>query len=193
MMPMTAPLRTLFLSLVFALLAGCGSRGGVAPEPDTDQLPPAVEAQGMQGADQSGAAGQEADRAGAESFGVGDDGAISSATLPDLSELGTLVYFGFDDDNLQPEFRDLVLAHARYLIANPTQTLLLEGHTDERGTREYNLALGERRAKAVRNLLLLEGVPASRIRVVSYGEERPANPSHTEAAWEENRRVELKY
>lgn len=191
-MPMTAPLRTLFLALVFALLAGCGSRGGVSPQPDAAEPFPAAETQGMQDTDQSGTPG-ETTGAGAESFGVGDDGAISSAALPDLSELGTVVYFGFDDDNLQPEFRDLVLAHARYLVANPTQTVLLEGHTDERGTREYNLALGERRAKSVRNLLLLEGVPASRIRLVSYGEERAANPSHTDAAWEENRRVEFKY
>ena len=103
--------------------------------------------------------------------------------------LETVVYFDFDKSELRPETRALLTSHAAELKASP-RNLTLEGHADERGTREYNLALGERRALAVRDFLRSEGV-ISPIEVVSYGEERPVNSASNEAAWQENRRVEI--
>jgi peptidoglycan-associated lipoprotein len=91
------------------------------------------------------------------------------------------------------EYMDVVRAHAQYLANNPQVTVRLEGHADERGSREYNLGLGENRANAIRNLMLAEGVADNQIVVVSYGEERPAAYEHNEDAWAMNRRVELVY
>jgi peptidoglycan-associated lipoprotein len=103
------------------------------------------------------------------------------------------IYFDFDSSEIKPEFADLVGAHARYLASNASIRLRLEGNTDERGSREYNIGLGERRAQAVRRALMLQGVSESQITTVSYGEERPAVTGHTEEAWSRNRRVELVY
>jgi peptidoglycan-associated lipoprotein len=106
--------------------------------------------------------------------------------------LETIVYFDFDQAVLKPQTRALLLAHAERLKASP-RTVRLEGHTDERGTREYNMALGERRANAVRDFLVLQGVSRNSIEVVSYGEERPLAMGSNESAWAQNRRVEIKY
>jgi peptidoglycan-associated lipoprotein len=105
----------------------------------------------------------------------------------------TLVYFDFDKSDIRPEFRDMLDAHATYLIANPYQMVVLEGHADERGTREYNLALGERRAKQVAAYLQVKGVSAAQIDTVSYGEEKPLAIGKTEAEYSQNRRVEIVY
>lgn len=105
----------------------------------------------------------------------------------------TMVYFDFDMYNVRTEFRTVLNAHAMNLIANPNMSVVLEGHTDERGTREYNLALGERRSNAVADYLQLRGVSASQIDTVSYGEERPLALGSTEADYAENRRVEIVY
>jgi len=103
------------------------------------------------------------------------------------------VYFDFDSSEIKGEGTDVVAAHAKYLAANPTARVRLEGHTDERGSREYNIGLGERRAQSVRRALLLQGAADAQISTVSYGEERPAVPGHDEAAWAKNRRVEIVY
>ncbi|MCH8533052.1 MAG: peptidoglycan-associated lipoprotein Pal [Saccharospirillum sp.] len=105
----------------------------------------------------------------------------------------TMVYFDFDMYNVRTEFRTVLNAHAMNLIANPNMSVVLEGHTDERGTREYNLALGERRSNAVADYLQLRGVSSSQIDTVSYGEERPLALGTTEADYAENRRVEIVY
>ncbi len=84
-------------------------------------------------------------------------------------------------------------AHAKYLASNPTARIRLEGNTDERGSREYNIGLGERRAQAVRRALLLQGASDGQLSTVSYGEERPAAAGHDEASWSKNRRVEIVY
>ncbi|MHA7879179.1 MAG: peptidoglycan-associated lipoprotein Pal [Saccharospirillum sp.] len=105
----------------------------------------------------------------------------------------TMVYFDFDQYNVRTEFRTVLNAHAMNLIANPNMTVVLEGHADERGTREYNLALGERRSKAVADYLMLRGVSEAQIDTVSYGEERPLALGSTEADYAENRRVEIVY
>ncbi|MEE4244564.1 MAG: peptidoglycan-associated lipoprotein Pal [Kangiellaceae bacterium] len=103
------------------------------------------------------------------------------------------VYFEFDDSTVKAEYQDLIKAHAWYLSRNPAAQVVVEGHCDERGTPEYNLSLGEKRGKSVKDILISYGVPASQIRVVSYGEEKPADPMHTEAAWAKNRRAFLSY
>jgi len=126
-----------------------------------------------------------------------DDGVPSGAlpgTVPDADLLAKRrVHFAFDSSALDEENRRIVEAHARYLVANPTLIVTLEGHCDERGTREYNLALGERRAQSVERVMRVLGVSANRIRLVSYGEEKPLAPEHNESAWALNRRVEIIY
>ena len=104
-----------------------------------------------------------------------------------------IVYFDLDDDTVSSQGRALLEAHAWYLSRNSGTVVEIEGHCDERGTPAYNLALGERRAKAVAQVLMLNGVSASQIKTVSYGEERPADDGHTEASWSQNRRGVLSY
>ena len=99
------------------------------------------------------------------------------------------VFFGFDKSNLSAEAVKVLKVQAEYLKANPEKQIVIEGHADDRGTREYNLALGERRAVAVKNYLISRGVDANRIRVISYGKERPAVVGANEAAWSQNRRA----
>ena len=103
-----------------------------------------------------------------------------------------VVYFDFDSDVVKEEYRPLIDLHAKRLNANKKAALNLEGHTDERGGREYNLALGQKRAEAVQKSLTLLGVSADQIEAVSFGEERPAAQGGTEEAWAQNRRAEIK-
>ena len=104
-----------------------------------------------------------------------------------------VVYFDFDSSNLPPEAQRVVEAHAQYLTGNPGMAVVLEGHADERGTREYNLALGERRSNAVSQIFQAMGVAPDAIRTISYGEERPISMGQDESAWSLNRRVEILY
>ena len=103
----------------------------------------------------------------------------------------TVFYFDFDVAEFKPEDRETLTFHARDLAANPNKRVRLEGHADERGTREYNLALGERRANGILNYMIVNGASRSQIEVVSYGEERPAQSGQTESAYSRNRRVEI--
>ena len=103
----------------------------------------------------------------------------------------TVFYFDFDIAEFRPADRDVLTYHGRDLAANPNKRIRLEGHADERGTREYNLALGERRAQSIMNFLIVNGASRSQIEVVSYGEERPADSNTSEAAYQRNRRVEV--
>lgn len=112
---------------------------------------------------------------------------------PDSPLSKRVLYFDFDSSNVTEEQREIIDAHAGFLSRNPDVNVVLEGHADERGTREYNLALGERRAKAVEQLLLVQGVSATQIQVISFGEERPVALDHNESAWRLNRRVEILY
>ena len=104
-----------------------------------------------------------------------------------------VVYFDYDQAEIKPEFNGMLAAHGQYLAKNATATVRLEGNTDERGSREYNIGLGERRAQSVRRALMLQGAAANQLTTVSYGEERPASTGSTEEAWRLNRRVELVY
>ena len=101
------------------------------------------------------------------------------------------VYFDYDRDQIKPEFRGVIEDHAKYLRENPTVRARIEGNADERGSREYNVALGQRRAEVVMKSMMLLGVPASRMEAISYGEEKPRRTGHDEASWAENRRDDL--
>ncbi|HXK58241.1 MAG: peptidoglycan-associated lipoprotein Pal [Gammaproteobacteria bacterium] len=103
------------------------------------------------------------------------------------------IFFDYDESQIREDLRDVVIAHGKYLANNPTVTITVEGHADERGSREYNIALGERRANAVRSLMLAQGAADNQIHTVSYGEERPLMVGADEAAWSQNRRAELLY
>lgn len=128
------------------------------------------------------------------------------ATQPDTSgkyQLGDLekdaclrqrvVYFDFDKDEIKPEFQQIMACHAKYLQDRPMAQMRLEGNTDERGSKEYNLGLGERRANAVSSALQANGGSASQISVISYGKEKPVCREHNEDCWSKNRRVEIVY
>ena len=104
-----------------------------------------------------------------------------------------VVYFDFDQDTLRPEFQAAMACHAKYLRDRPTSRMTLEGNADERGSREYNLGLGERRGNAVSSALQANGGSGSQVTVVSYGEERPTCNASTEDCWAKNRRVEIVY
>ena len=166
------------LSTIFTLAACTGddmtkeSEGGTPPPP-TEQ---------GSGASTSGSQG---------STGTGFQG----NPLDDPASLlsNRTVYFELDADQVNVADRPVIEAHGRYLADNSSAAVTLEGHADERGSREYNIALGERRANSVRQLMTLLGANSAQIRVVSYGEERPAVDGHDESAWSRNRRVEIIY
>jgi peptidoglycan-associated lipoprotein len=165
-----------------ALLAGCPKKHNVNEPPIA----------GTQVPDSAGSAGEGA------STSTSPLGGDANSTARGLGE-GTgvlarkVIYFDFDKSEIKPEFADIVTTAAHNLTANPTLKLKLEGNTDERGTREYNIGLGERRAQAVRRALMLQGVAETQVTTVSFGAERPAVEGDDEAAWSKNRRVEVVY
>lgn len=120
---------------------------------------------------------------------------FSGHPLDDPSSLlaKRVIYFDFDKSDIRPEFRDIIAAHASYLSQNPDARVVLEGHADERGSREYNMGLGERRGTAASRFLSLQGAAGRQLEVVSFGEERPAALGHDESSWRLNRRVEIIY
>jgi peptidoglycan-associated lipoprotein len=120
-----------------------------------------------------------------------DDSTFDTRAAAERALTTNIVYFDFDDTVIKAEYSGVVDNFARYLTGNPAARVRLEGHADERGTREYNLGLGERRALAVEAALLAKGVSRDQLSVLSYGEERPAEMGHNEAAWSKNRRVQL--
>ena len=133
---------------------------------------------------------------GASTAGQGSSSGITGSELEQARAraLQTLViYFDYDQAEIKPEFTQVVQAHGQRLASNANMQVRLEGHTDERGSREYNIGLGERRAQAVRRALMLAGAQASQITTVSYGEERPAATGSDEESWRLNRRVEIVY
>jgi peptidoglycan-associated lipoprotein len=103
------------------------------------------------------------------------------------------IYFMYDSSQVQQDFIPVIAAHANYLVGHPGQRMILEGHADERGSREYNVALGEQRAKSVARMMKVQGVADNQVEIVSYGEEKPSAIGHDEATWQLNRRVELVY
>jgi peptidoglycan-associated lipoprotein len=154
-----------------ALMAACKSKPEVAPPPPPQQT--------------------------TDTSGVADAGATvdDTATGGPSGELLSkrVVYFDFDRADIRGDSQAVVNAHAAYLAKNPSQKVRLEGHADERGSREYNIGLGERRGQAVRRAMLLQGVAETQLSTVSYGEERPAVAGSDEQAYALNRRVEIVY
>ena len=130
---------------------------------------------------------------GTDTSGTGSDGYDSGEVFDDTTEaLGTVIYFEFDSSDVRAQDQDLVAAHAISLNESAYVSVRLEGHADERGSREYNIGLGERRAQAVRQMLMIQGVGASQIQTVSFGEERPDSMGSSESDYALNRRVEIK-
>ncbi len=131
---------------------------------------------------------------GASTTGAGQNNNADAQRLAEEARLRaiTTFYFEFDKSDLDAEARNALVVHANDLKANPNRRVRLEGHADERGTREYNLALGERRSQAVERYLQVQGVSANQMEVITYGEEMPADTGTTEAAYSKNRRVEMK-
>lgn len=168
------------------LAAGALALGGCATKKPVQK--PAAET--TQGAG-AGATSQGAPGEGVTTAPLGDDTASAGPQGELLSK--RIIYFEFDRAEFKPEDAALIAAHAQYLASHPGTRVRLEGHTDERGTREYNIGLGERRAQTVRRALLLQGVAESQVATVSYGEERPAAAGSDEMAWAQNRRVEIVY
>ncbi|HXS29081.1 MAG TPA: peptidoglycan-associated lipoprotein Pal [Steroidobacteraceae bacterium] len=179
---MRRALSVLIIAAAFGL-AGCSHKPPrVAPATNT-----AVPTNG--GAESSGAGGANANEGAAEANGGGQGAAGPQEGL--LAK--HTIYFDFDSSEIKGDGTDIVSAHAKYLAGHPNVKVRLEGNTDERGSREYNIGLGERRAQAVRRALLLQGASDGQISTVSYGAERPVDPGHDEAAWAKNRRVEIVY
>lgn len=127
--------------------------------------------------------------------GLGSNGETQMNELPkeSLPPSERMIYFDFDQSLIRADMQNILGKHAEYLAENPRHKVLLEGHADERGTREYNMALGERRTKAVKQVLVLQGAYADQIDMVSYGEEKPVSMGHDEESWALNRRVEFIY
>lgn len=172
-------------------LAGCATgTGRQAPEQGEEGRAPAQTAPGP---GERGVPGSGADTEGArEGRAPGADLLPGTAADADLLAKRR-VHFAFDSSALDQENLKIVQAHARYLAANANLRVTLEGHADERGTREYNIALGERRAQTVERAMRLLGVSGDRITTTSYGEEKPLVPDSNESAWALNRRVEIIY
>lgn len=167
-----------FIVLVMvAITAGCSSKG------DTKDGDVAIEDRGAEGAD------------GAVASGAADGSDFSSYSLNDPNSplSRRVIYFEYDSAEITDADQELLTQHAGFLVANPGQHITLEGNTDERGSREYNIALGDRRALSVQRILELNGVAPEQVTIVSYGEEKPAAEGGSEAAWRLNRRVELVY
>ena len=169
------------------MLQGCTGTGGARPGdvPVEDHSVGVTDAAGGEGGAQTGTAFMAGSFAGRPIKEVLSD--------PNSPLAKRVFYFDFNSSELSAEDRQALSTHARFMAEFPTVTLVLEGHADERGSREYNLALGERRAKAIERILSLEGVPPGQLQVISFGEERPVALGHDDEAWHLNRRVELLY
>jgi len=177
------PFRTsLCAALICAWLAGCGSSVKLDDAaPVVDAKPNAASGAGTGGANRGASSAQSAVTT------------VDATKIdPAAAGMGRVVYFDYDSYVLKDEFRPLIEGYARMLSSTKTKKMVVEGHTDERGGREYNLALGQRRAEAVVKALVLLGAVDGQLEAVSFGKERPVNDGHDEAAWAKNRRAELK-
>jgi len=176
----------LFFIVIFA--AGCATTSSDVPEPETPSDQELTQ-------DSTATEGIESGQLSEEELALQreqDELEAKAAEMATLREV-RVFYFDFDKSTIMPEARQYIQAHAEYLQQNPAVSIVLNGYADERGTKEYNLALGERRAISVRDFLEVNGARRSQIEVVSFGEEFPADPGHNEAAWALNRRVVLEY
>ena len=176
--------RYLMVAALAAVLAGCGSNVKLDPPIQGS----GADATATQGAG-AGAAGAGAGQSTVTQVQAGPAGADAAGP----AGVGRVIYFDFDSFTVKPEYQGLVDQHARFLQGNRGRSVAVEGHTDERGSREYNLALGQKRAEAVRRALTLVGATDAQIEAVSFGEEKPAAIGASEDAYSQNRRVEIRY
>jgi peptidoglycan-associated lipoprotein len=165
--------------MLTALIAACASTEEQKPADQGTQSPASPTAPSARAVERSGPAATTPRTPG------------SSLTAKTGAPGQSSIYFDYDHDEIKPQFRGVIEDHAKYLRQNPTIHARIEGNADERGSREYNVALGQRRAEAVMKALSLLGVPADRMEAVSYGEEKPRGTGHDEASWAENRRDDL--
>jgi peptidoglycan-associated lipoprotein len=171
-------LMVLMLAVALTSAGGCASK---KPKPGASQS-----TEVGNGADTSGA--------GSDAANAGNAGSDEDIAGPQGGLLAKrIIYFDFDSSDIKGEGNDVVAAHAKYLASHASTRVRLEGNTDDRGSREYNIGLGERRAQAVKRALLLQGATELQLATVSYGAERPAVVGNDEAAWSKNRRVEIVY
>lgn len=173
---MKTALRFISLIMLAAILAACARE--TVEEPEAPEPPPPAEP----------APEPETDRLDPRDFTDPRNLDNSDSVLSQR-----VIYFEFDRSNVRSQFRPIIEAHAEYLRANPSARVMLEGHADERGSREYNLGLGERRGDSVQELLESNRVSSDQLEVVSYGEERPVCRESNDGCWERNRRVEIVY
>lgn len=176
--------RYLMVAALAAVLAGCGSNVKLDPPIQGS----GADATATQGAG-AGAAGAGAGQSAVTQVQAGPAGADAAGP----AGVGRVIYFDFDSFTVKPEYQGLVDQHARFLQGNRGRSVAVEGHTDERGSREYNLALGQKRAEAVRRALALLGVSDAQVEAVSFGKEKPAAQGGTEEVHAKNRRAELSY
>ncbi len=172
------------LAFFVSLLVGCGSTVPLSDVPVVDANATTVAGAG---------AGSGAQSAGASGSGVMPVDLGGSAMQANAPSEAKIVYFDYDSFVIKPEYQSLIEAHARFLKSQSTRKVAIEGHTDETGGREYNLALGQKRADAVRNALTLLGVPQNQMESVSFGKEKPAATGSDEAVYAKNRRTEIRY
>jgi peptidoglycan-associated lipoprotein len=178
-------IKRLLLALTLtAVIAGCGSNVKLEDVPVEDKAGTSVTTPGGQAGTAGGATQSNVTPLVVDPMAADKAGPVG---------VGRIVYFDYDSYVIKPEFQSVIEAHARFLKAGNSRRVAVEGHTDERGGREYNLALGQRRAEAVRRALGLLGVPDSQVEAVSFGKEKPADAGSDEAAWAKNRRAEIAY
>ena len=179
-------MKNVFLTFcLVALLTACGSTVPLGDVPVTDATPKDVAA--TSSAANANGAGVKANGVAPVDLGAAGSG---SAVAPSVARV---VYFDYDSYVIKPDFESLITSHARFIKAQPDRKVAVEGHTDETGGREYNLALGQKRADAVRNALSILGVPQTQMEAVSFGKEKPAAVGNDEAAFSKNRRAEIRY
>jgi len=176
-----------FTAAAALLLAGCASGVKLDEAPVESRTPSAVDGTTGAGAGASTGSGAATSQSQVAAVDL-TKGAAGAAT----AGAGRVVYFDFDSFVIKDEYRGLIDAHSKVLVANKSKRMLIEGHTDERGGREYNLALGQKRAEAVAKSMALLGAGPAQVEAVSFGKERPVDEGHDEAAWAKNRRAELK-
>ncbi|MET3494201.1 peptidoglycan-associated lipoprotein Pal [Variovorax boronicumulans] len=166
--------RTIYSLAIVALIAGCSSGTKLTDTPVTDGR---------------GSAGQQGGASAVAPVTIDPNAGTAQGPVG----VDRIVFFDYDSYTVKPEFQALIDGHARFLKASPQRRISIEGHTDERGGREYNLALGQKRSEAVRRALTLLGVSDSQIEAVSFGKEKPAVQGAGEEAWAQNRRAEIRY
>jgi len=176
--------------LSLLLMAGCASKDQTV-ENQPEQMPQdSMQSQSGQGEGATPIAGSEAEASALQQDQLTAQQLLEQTDTPLASRT---IYFDFDSAKVNDASMALLEAHGDFLASHGNVHVTLTGHTDERGSREYNIALGDRRAQSVRRILLFQGASTDQIDTISYGEEQPVDPGHNEAAWAKNRRVELEY